>query len=208
MTTAVQHRSAAIGDVPQRLRLNGAHHTARPTSKLAETVHFYRDFKGLPVCHAISARGWGPADHPDFLHFFFDSGRDSTIAFFYYLNTDRPADPVATDNWLYKSVHTAWRVDTEEQLLAWRQRFESQGVEVLQVRHEILESIYATDPNGYMVEITWQTRELAAPDMIDAMLTLDAAMAVEAASGARATSIDDSGRAKARGVHAFIQTKD
>ena len=76
------------------LALEGVHHTARPTWKLAETVHFYRDVMGLNICHAITAKGWGPEDHPDFLHFFFDSGNGSTIAFFYYLGSERPADPV------------------------------------------------------------------------------------------------------------------
>jgi len=28
------------------------------------------------------------------------------------------------------------------------------------VTHEIIESIYVTDPNGYMVEIGWQLRPL------------------------------------------------
>ena len=41
--------------------LNGVHHTARPTWKLRETVEFYRDKLGLPLVHAISARGWGPS---------------------------------------------------------------------------------------------------------------------------------------------------
>ncbi|MGC3984005.1 MAG: VOC family protein [Pseudorhodoferax sp.] len=38
----------------------GVHHTARPTWKLRETIEFYRDTLGLPLVHAISARGWGP----------------------------------------------------------------------------------------------------------------------------------------------------
>ena len=62
------------------LTLHGVHHTARPTWNLKETVEFYRDILGLPLVHAISARGWGPVEHPDFLHFFFDSGDGSTMA--------------------------------------------------------------------------------------------------------------------------------
>ena len=66
----------------QELRLKGVHHSARPTWKLKETVEFYRDKMGLPLVHVIAAKGWGPDDHPDFLHFFFDSGQGGTIAFF------------------------------------------------------------------------------------------------------------------------------
>ena len=72
------------------LRLDGVDHTARPTWKLRETIEFYRDVLGLPLVHTISARGWGAPGHPDFLHFFFDAGKGATIAFFYYIGTDRP----------------------------------------------------------------------------------------------------------------------
>lgn len=208
MTTLTTDRPPASAAALQTPLLSGVHHTARPTWKLAETVHFYSVVMGLPICHAISARGWGPADHPDFLHFFFESGRDSTIAFFYYLNTDRPADPVATDNWLYRSVHTAWRVETEAELIAWRQRLEAQGLEVMQVRHEIIESIYVADPNGYMVEITWQMRDLMPADAADARFTLDAAIAIEAATGARVSSIDDIWREKAVHVARYLGQGD
>lgn len=177
--------------------LGGVHHTARPTWKLKETVNFYKNILGLPIVHAISALGWGPEDHPDFLHFFFGSGRDSTIAFFYYLGTPQPDENLPYGNWLYKSVHTAWRVETLEELLAWKERLESHGLDVLQVRHEIIESIYVTDPNGYMVEFTWQVRDMNGHDGLDAELTLEAAIALEDESGARVTDIETVWRRKA-----------
>ena len=33
----------------QPIPIAGVHHTARPTWKLTETVHFYRDLLGLPL---------------------------------------------------------------------------------------------------------------------------------------------------------------
>ena len=186
----------AIQPLP-RVAIAGVHHTARPTWKLAETVHFYREVMGLDLLHAISARGWGPEDHPDFLHFFFGSGRESTIAFFYYLNTDPPEEELPPENWLYRAVHTAWRVEDRQTLLDWRERFERQGLEVLQVSHEILESIYVTDPNGYLVEICWQMREMDERDAIDSELTLRAAIEFEARISARLETIDDVWRTKA-----------
>jgi catechol 2,3-dioxygenase-like lactoylglutathione lyase family enzyme len=171
-------------------RLSGVHHTARPTSKLKETVEFYRDVMGLRVEHAISAKGWGPSGHPDFLHFFFDSGQGSLIAFFYYLGHKPEPYVSGPEAWFFNSVHTAWRVETEEELVAWQQRFESKGVHVQRVRHEIIDSIYVIDPNGYMVEISWQVRDVEAPDRLDATLTIEAAIAVEAESGKRADSIE------------------
>ena len=106
--------------VPQTLALNGVHHTARPTWKLKETVEFYRDVMGLPLIHCIAARGWGPNDHPDFLHFFFDSGNDSTIAFFYYIGTDRPEELEQKEHHFHRATHTAWLVPDMETLAAWK----------------------------------------------------------------------------------------
>ncbi len=185
--------------------LNGVHHTARPTWKLAETVAFYRDVLGLKLVHAISARGWGPETHPDFLHFFFDSGEGSTIAFFYYLKEDKPADTIEVGSWLYNSVHTAWLVKTEEQLVAWRERLEAKGFKVMQAAHEIIESIYVTDPNGYAVEIAWQRREINAVDATDAALTIEAAIQIEAEQSRRLDTMDEVWRRKAGLVETMLK---
>ena len=115
--------------------LRGVDHTARPTWRLRETIEFYRDKLGLPLVHVISARGWGPATHPDFLHFFFDSGNGSTIAFFYYLGSEEPegmreraASRPLPDDHVADATHTAWLVDGPEALHAWRERLEAQGL--------------------------------------------------------------------------------
>ncbi len=181
------------------LRLKGVDHTARPTWKLRETVEFYRDILGLPLIHTISARGWGPETHPDFLHFFFDSGNGSTIAFFYYLGEPQPADrpsmPPTPDDHVFDATHTAWLADSEAELLAWKAALEARGVEVSSTtRHEVIESIYFRDPNGYFIEITVKLRPLQQLDEQDAALTLQAAINAEraatpSAGGVRAIDI-------------------
>jgi catechol 2,3-dioxygenase-like lactoylglutathione lyase family enzyme len=180
------------------MQLRGVDHTARPTWKLKETVEFYRDILGLPLIHTISARGWGPKTHPDFLHFFFDSGKGSAIAFFYYLGSEMPAAmkergpdqaPVPDDH-VFDGTHTGWLVDSVEELRAWKQRLESKGVKVsVETTHEVLESIYFRDPNGYLIEITRKLRPLNRIDEVDAALTMQAAMELEA-QGKRVSSID------------------
>ena len=174
--------------------INGVHHTARPTWKLAETVHFYRDLLGLPLLHAISARGWGPADHADFLHFFFDSGNGSTIAFFYYIDTTPPEFCEVRDDYRYRATHTAWRVESREALLDCRAKVEAAGIRIkYQIRHEVIESIYFEDPNGYSVEVTWQVRPFSDIDRADATRTMEAAMQLEIAAaggGSRFETID------------------
>lgn len=195
------HASTSPQDAAQ-LRLHGVDHTARPTWRLKETVTFYRDVLGLPLIHTISARGWGPATHPDFLHFFFDSGNGSTIAFFYYLGSDEPEalQGRATrapfpDDHVFDATHTAWLVDTQEELLAWKARLEARGVVVsAETAHEVIESIYFRDPNGYFIEITRKLRPLEPLDARDANATLTAAIQLEdeaRAKQSRVTTIDD-----------------
>ncbi len=190
----------------ERLALNGVHHTARPTWKLKETVHFYRDVLGLPLVHAISARGWGPSEHPDFLHFFFDSGNGSTIAFFYYLGQEQPDHLVHHARYDSDATHTSWRARSREELLAWRRRLEEREVPILyQVEHEVIESIYFRDPNGYFIEISLPLRELGRMDAMDADLTLRAAIEEEerrlASGEGRLKDIQSIWRAKGELLH-------
>lgn len=203
MPTEARATAAAKNDALPTL-LNGVHHTARPTWKLKETVEFYRDVMELELCHAICARGWGPEEHPDFIHFFFESGAGSTIAFFYYLQTDKPADSVEPGTFVYNAVHTAWRVETREELLAWKEKLEGKGFDIMQVPHEVLESIYVTDPNGYVVEIAWQGRNFTKYDATDAALTLESAIAIEQETGDKVHTIEEIWQRKARMVDDYL----
>lgn len=185
-----------------KLRLKGVDHTARPTWKLEETVEFYRDVLGLQLIHTISARGWGTPGHHDFLHFFFDSGKGSTIAFFYYIGSERPEKYAPEQHHFYAATHTAWSVDSEQELIQWKETLEGRGVKVSPyTRHEILESIYFLDPNGYPVEIARRLRDLERLDESDAALTLEAAIELEreaAEEGSRLGEIDTIWKRKAR----------
>ncbi len=178
--------------------LRGVDHTARPTWKLRDTVEFYRDKLGLPLVHAITAKGWGreKEQHADFIHFFFDAGRGSTIAFFYYIGTEQPDELKVPRGYMGMANHTAWCVDTEAELLAWHAKLEAAGVRVSQsIKHEILESIYFRDPNGYPLEITRSLRDMEALDALDAELTVEAALELESAG--RWNGIESLWRAKA-----------
>ncbi len=189
--------------------IRGVDHTARPTWKLRETLDFYGEKLGLPLVHVISARGWGPDTHPDFLHFFFDAGNGATIAFFYYLGTQEPESlkgraqglPIPEDH-LFDATHTAWLVESEEELKAWKTRLEAQGLNVsVETRHEVIESIYVRDPNGYFIEFTRKLRPLTELDRADARRTLQAAVQAEDArqqAGQQVTAIDEIWASKAR----------
>ena len=192
----------------QELRLKGVHHSARPTWKLKETVEFYRDKMGLPLVHVIAAKGWGPDDHPDFLHFFFDSGQGGTIAFFYYIGTDQPEHLVHHPRYDSDATHTAWKVDTAEELAAWRAKLEAAGVKIMyQIEHEVIESVYFRDPNGYYLEISRPVRPFSEADIQDAELTLAVAIAEEErllAAGNKLQTIEPVWRAKGERVAELI----
>jgi len=165
-----------MSDQLNGLRLDGVDHTAFPTAKPKETIEFYRDVMGLPVLHAITAKGWGwSGGYPDFFHFFFDAGRGSTIAFFYHIGSPPPPRPDNPRSYQAQARHTAWTVDSEEEMVAWHAHLKGKGVKVTpQVRHELIESIYFMDPNDYPLEITRKLRELTPVDKRDAELSLQA----------------------------------
>jgi catechol 2,3-dioxygenase-like lactoylglutathione lyase family enzyme len=169
--------------------VRGVDHVAFPTLDPTATVKFYRDTLGFPVVHSICAAGWGPSDHPDFIHFFFDIGKGDRLAFFYYFGYEPPERGAKGDvyarfeedvpDFFVASRHLAIHVDSEEDLMEYRRRLDSSQWPVeLQVQHETIESIYTHDPNGYMVEITRALRPVTPQEDLDANLTIDALLDV------------------------------
>ena len=176
--------------------VRGVDHTAFPTFDPAATVRFYRDTLGFPVVHSICAAGWGPEDHPDFIHFFFDIGNDDRIAFFYYFGRPKPdieqgkGDVHArfysyTPEYFVRSRHLALHVDSEEHLKEYRKRLDASEWPVeMQIQHETIESIYTHDPNGYFFEITRALRPVTPQEDLDANLTIDALVDIVERPGA------------------------
>jgi catechol 2,3-dioxygenase-like lactoylglutathione lyase family enzyme len=166
-------------------RVKGVDHAAFPSFDPAATVRFYRDVLGFPVVHSICAAGWGPEDHPDFIHFFFDIGNDDRIAFFYYFgvepfNATGRGDAYAAfgpdvPTYFIRSRHLAIHVDNQDDLMEYRRRLDASEWPVeMQIQHETIESIYTHDPNGYMVELTRAMRPVTPQEDLDANLTIDA----------------------------------
>lgn len=165
----------------------GVDHAAFPTFDPIETVRFYHEILGFPIVHSVCAVGWGPSDHPDFVHFFFDIGKGDRLAFFYYFGVERfspDGDAYATHGpdvpgFFRDSRHLAIHLDSVEVLDEYRRRLETNGWRVeMQVKHETIESIYTHDPNGYLVEFTYPTRDTTKVDDEDAELTVRALLDV------------------------------
>jgi catechol 2,3-dioxygenase-like lactoylglutathione lyase family enzyme len=189
-----------MGQLDNQHLVRGVDHAAFPTFDPVATVRFYRDVLGFPVVHSICAAGWGPEDHPDFIHFFFDIGNDDRIAFFYYFGLPKPdisagkGDVYARfddgiPEFFVRSRHLAIHVDSEEHLMEYRRRLDSSEWPVeMQIQHETIESIYTHDPNGYMVEVTRALRPVTPQEDLDANLTIDALIDVAIRPGA---TLDD-----------------
>lgn len=192
----------------QTLGLRGVHHTAFPTWKPKSTVAFYRDALGLKVPHAITAKGWGRAgdEHPDFLHFFFEAGEGSMIAFFYYVGTDPDLRFRPMDGYLGLARHTAWNAKDFDELETWRTRIKAGGMKCTPiVHHETMSSIYFIDPNGYNLEIACQTRPIEEADVIDANMTVDAMVETFGDDNPEGRTIHDMWRLKGRKVEHLMQ---
>jgi catechol 2,3-dioxygenase-like lactoylglutathione lyase family enzyme len=169
--------------------VTGVDHTAFPTFDPVATVRFYRDVLGFPVVHSICAAGWGPEKHPDFIHFFFDIGNDDRLAFFYYFGLEPPQTGGRGDayarfddsvpEFFIGSRHLALHVGSEEALNEYQRRLDqSEWPTEMRVQHEIIESIYTHDPNGYILEFTRAFRPVTPQEDFDASLTIDALLDV------------------------------
>lgn len=155
------------------LHLHGINHGAFVMWDPPATVRFYRDVMGFPLIHAITAKGWGQEGHADFAHIFFDIGNETCLAFFYYFGA-APRDQRSKD-YIDNGRHTAFHCPDREDLLRWRAHLKGHGVNVSPpIQHELIESIYFTDPNGYPLEITAPLREMSTLDADDAALTVQA----------------------------------
>jgi catechol 2,3-dioxygenase-like lactoylglutathione lyase family enzyme len=158
--------------------MRGVDHVAYPTWKPEETVHFYRDVLGFPLQHCILAPGWGNEPSPDFAHFFFDIGAGGRIAFFYYFGVEPYDDPNIPDR-LRRARHLALLTDSLEELDEYQRRLEKGGFKLrFRVMHELIESIYVWDPNGYSIEISRPLRPLTEADAVDTEVSMRALIEV------------------------------
>lgn len=150
----------------------GFNHVALATRDIAATHRFYTELMGFRLAKVIAAPtdtgGWAR-------HVFYDTGPagDGGMLAFWDLHDDSIGDDFPTD--LNRSLglpawvnHLAFDSPTLDDLEDRKRHWREHGVTVAQVDHGFCVSIYATDPNGIMVEFCCTTRALDAADAAEA----------------------------------------
>jgi len=139
-----------IDEVP---RWRGVNHLALITTDMDATVRFYHGVLGARLVATIGT--------PAFRHYFFEIGAGNTVAFFEYRDIDvaafaKPAgvpDPRAV-----QFDHVSVNLPDEDALRSLQHRLKAAGCEVTDViDHDILRSIYFTDPDGLALEASYWT---------------------------------------------------
>jgi glyoxylase I family protein len=144
-------------NLPTRL-----HHNAYVTADMEATRHFYVDLIGLP--HTAT---WCEADElfgkeRVYCHCFFGLADDSALAFFQFANPEDqqqfgPKMPFSP----FHHIALSCDAGTQNQV---QQRLEAAGYkepELFVLEHGYCKSLYATDPNGMILELTVDNPEAA-----------------------------------------------
>jgi catechol 2,3-dioxygenase-like lactoylglutathione lyase family enzyme len=141
----------------------GFHHVSLATKDPVETHQFYTEVMGFELVKVQSGptpggTGWSRLA-------FYDTGGGGLMSFF-DLHDDAIASEYRTD--LSQSVglpawvnHVAFDAATRSDLEAHKQRWREHGITVIEMDWGTTISIYATDPNGILVEFAWNRTDFA-----------------------------------------------
>jgi len=125
------------------MRLQGVHHVTLICRDLERTIALYRDVLGMGIVHD------GPSDDdPQARHVWFGAADGSLVSFMQYPQMPEGVVGIGSTH------HFALRVDSVEELRAWRDYLQNNGIATTDVldRHAF-HSLYLRDPDGHVVEL-------------------------------------------------------
>jgi catechol 2,3-dioxygenase-like lactoylglutathione lyase family enzyme len=138
------------------MNISGLHHVAYRCKDAQQTVDFYT--RMLDLDYSIAAaedRVPSTQEESPYMHIFFRMGDGSYVAFFEIPQSPPMGRDPNTPAWVQ---HLALKVEDEATLLAYKERLEANGIEVIgPVDHKICQSIYFFDPNGHRLELALDT---------------------------------------------------
>jgi catechol 2,3-dioxygenase-like lactoylglutathione lyase family enzyme len=129
--------------------IKGLHHNAYRCRDSEETRKFYEDFLGLPLSASLELRESKTGRSVEALHTFYRLGDGSYLAFF-----EVPGQPFEFKEQHDYDLHIALEVP-HDQLGPMLAKGKAAGIESRGISdHEVIDSIYFRDPNGYVIELT------------------------------------------------------
>jgi len=123
-------------------------HVVFPVRDARATLDFYRDVLGLPLIDVLTGDDW---DGHAWMMMTFGLGGGQelvTVALGGAPSPDYRGVPV-------DARHYALAAGSQGEFEAWRNRLKSAGVDVWEERHGARRSIYFSDPDQVILEITW-----------------------------------------------------
>ncbi|HZQ26205.1 MAG TPA: VOC family protein [Acidimicrobiales bacterium] len=130
-------------------RWRGVNHLALVTPDMDATVRFYHGVLGMRLVATLMA---GPMRH-----YFFEIAPENTVAFFEWQGAPtfaKPAGVPAAGPMQFD--HLSFNLPDEQSLLDLRDRLVAAGCEITEVvDHDIMHSVYFTDPSGIALEASW-----------------------------------------------------
>ena len=99
---------------------------------------------------------------------FYDTGDGQLMAFWELHDDTIPSDHETSIaeglGLLMWTNHIAFGADDQKALTVAKDRLLAEGIDVMEIDHNWCHSVYATDPNGIMVEFCTTTREFTQAD--------------------------------------------
>ena len=138
------------------MKLSRIHHVAYRCKDAKQTVEWYVKHLNMDFVLAIAEDLVPSTKAPDpYMHVFLDAGQGNVLAFFELPNSPDLGRDNNTPEWVQ---HLAFKVDSMDELLAFKEHLVASGIEVLGVTdHTIFKSIYFFDPNGHRLEVACDT---------------------------------------------------
>jgi len=132
--------------------IRGLHHNAYRCRDSEETRKFYEDFLGLPLVNAFEITKTKTGRETRVLHSFYQMTDGSCLAFFEVPGEDGRDFQFKPQHDF--DLHIALEVPRAD-LEPWMAKGKARGIETRGVAdHNMIDSIYFRDPNGYVIELT------------------------------------------------------
>lgn len=146
------------------------HHFAIAPKNFEAAHYFYTEVMGFPLCAGVKRQapggGWTK-------HMFYDIGDGETMALWDLRGIEGvQIDPAEWKSAVSTGLGLPWWVNHfaftchggEEELQARKQTWLDHGYHVSETDHEFIRSIYTLDPDGNLVEWTYNTRPMNEAD--------------------------------------------